>query len=58
MLERLLQAAVITLLLSLLAGVRQSKTSEIPGFSSFQAFSLPLLSLQLQTNSPELGLTH
>jgi hypothetical protein len=58
MLEKLLQAAVITLLLGLLAGIRQPKSSEVPVFSSFQAFSLPMLSLRLQTNSPELGLTH
>jgi hypothetical protein len=52
MLEKLLQAAVITLLLGFLAGVKPSKTSEVPSFSTFQAFSLPMLSLELPV-SPE-----
>jgi hypothetical protein len=58
MLEKLFQAAVITLLLSFLAGARSPKAGEIHNFSAFQAFSLPLLSLHLHTASPESGLTH
>ncbi|KAM3096483.1 hypothetical protein ACKFKG_10775 [Phormidesmis sp. 146-35] len=58
MLEKLLQAAVITLLLSLLAAARSPKASEAPSFSSFQAFSLPSLSLHMQTPSPQQTLTH
>ncbi|MCY7320611.1 MAG: hypothetical protein LH660_02125 [Phormidesmis sp. CAN_BIN36] len=47
MLERLLQAAAITLLLSLLAGVSSPRLGANPGMSGFHAFSLPVVNPQL-----------
>lgn len=49
MLEKLLQAAVITLSLSLIAGVRPPKVSEVPNPSVLQALSLSELGSQLQS---------
>lgn len=46
MIEKLLQAAAITLLLSMLAGVGMPKPNEAPN-PLFHAFSLPMLNLKL-----------
>lgn len=54
MLEKLLQAAAITLLLSLLTGIRTPKAGEAPSFWTLQPFSLPLLNPQLHTTSASL----
>ncbi len=55
MLERLLQAAAITLLLSLLAGVGNPKSDVNPGISGFHAFSLPVINPQLHAASMQVG---
>lgn len=55
MLERLFQAAAITLLLSLLAGVGNSKPGVNPGISGFHAFSLPMINPQLHAASMQVG---
>ncbi len=55
MLERLLQAAAITLLLSLLAGMGSPKSEVNPGLSGFHAFSLPILNPQLHAVAGQLS---
>ena len=55
MLERLLQAAVITLLLSLLAGMGSPKSDVNPGISGFHAFSLPVVNPQLHVTFVRVG---
>ncbi len=55
MLEKFLQAAAITLLLSLLAGVGNPKSSVSSGISGFHAFSLPVINPQLHAASVQLG---
>ena len=54
MLERLFQAAAITLLLSLLAGMGSPKSEVNPGLSGFHAFSLPIINPQLHAASGRL----
>lgn len=58
MLEKLLQAAAITLLLSLLAGAKTPKTGEVSGFWALQSFSLPFLSPQLHMPAATLLTLH
>jgi hypothetical protein len=53
MLERLLQAAVITLLLSFLANMSQHKASQSPG-SIFRASTAPLLHLPVKLATAKL----
>lgn len=55
MLERLLQAAAITLLLSLLAGIGSPKSDVNPAMSGFHAFSLPVVNPQLHAASMQLS---
>lgn len=47
MLERLLQAAVITLLLGILASMSQQRAADVPG-SIFRAATPPLLNIPLK----------
>ncbi len=55
MLERLLQAAAITLLLSLLAGAGNPNANVNPGMSGFHAFSLPTVNPQLHAAFVQLN---
>lgn len=55
MLERLLQAAAITLLLSLLAGIGGPKSDINPGMFGFNAFSLPVVNPQLHAALVQLS---
>ncbi len=55
MLERLLQAAAITLLLSLLAGMGSPKAGVNSAISEFHAFSLPVVNPQLHAAFMQLS---
>ena len=55
MLERLLQAAAITLLLSLLAGVGNPNANINPRMSGLHAFSLPVVNPQLHAAFVQLS---
>ncbi len=52
MLERLLQAATITLLLSILAGMSSPRATDMPN-SVFHAFSVPLMNLPIKLASTQ-----